>query len=56
MTGYCIACNENTKTRFPSRTQFFNKLDAPSAYTGLPVVRVTQKPKGLSWGAGVAQW
>ena len=24
-------------------------LDTPSAYTGLPVVRVTQKRKGLSW-------
>ena len=23
MTGYSIACNENTKTRFRSRTQFF---------------------------------
>ena len=25
------------------------KLDDPCAYTGLPVVRVTQKQKGLSW-------
>ena len=24
MTGYCIACNENTKTRFRTGPQFFN--------------------------------
>ena len=55
MTGYCIACNKNTKTRFRSNTQFSDTYSASLSQGGLVVIYRASHHYDPGFNSGLSQ-